>query len=265
MRTRMIFVSCGQQTQEEIALGRELAATIEARRMVPFFAQDVHSPADLNGEIFRAIQKCDGFLAVLHRRGEVNYRDFPPVQRSSVWIQQEIAVLSYRMFLQDHAVPVRVYSERGIRLEGIMQAAIINPIEFDTTDEVLRSIDAWLTGHEFDEHPVTARREASFRRRIERLTEHGFLVMELIAAHCITPADFADYHTVQDDFFDVLRTQGRAEHEIGQEYHHAFGQLISLGLLRSQKNPTDGRIAMWIAKQWWDLILDELRGQGRVV
>ncbi len=75
--------------------------------MAAFFAQDVHSAGDLNSEIFRALQTCDAFLGILQKRGLVEYADFAPIERASVWIQQEIAIFSYRMFLEQRSLPIR--------------------------------------------------------------------------------------------------------------------------------------------------------------
>jgi hypothetical protein len=67
---RRIFVSCGQETEEEITLGKEIIKVIDANNdMTGFFAQNVHSIEDLNRAVFEALKTCDGFFAVLHKRG----------------------------------------------------------------------------------------------------------------------------------------------------------------------------------------------------
>ena len=66
---KQIFVSCGQESQDEIALGRKIIKVIdEHKRMRGFFAQDVHSPSDLNRAVFDQLKTCDGFFAVMHKR-----------------------------------------------------------------------------------------------------------------------------------------------------------------------------------------------------
>src|SRR5713101_4398463 len=99
MPERRIFVSCGQLTELERKLGRDLTATIEAHPgMTAFFAGEVHSAAGLNAEIFQ----------------------------------------------EGTPRPIMVYQQRGIRLEGLMSAAIVNPVPFNADDEVIAGVEAWL-------------------------------------------------------------------------------------------------------------------------
>ena len=258
-RQRTVFVSCGQLTEAERELGRTLARIIEGRGMRAFFAQDVHSAGDLNSEVFRAIQACDAFLAILQRRGEVRYASFPPIQRSSVWIQQEVAIFCYRMFLEQRSLPIRVYSERGILREGVMNIAVVNPIEFDRDDEVLAGVDTWLKGREFDEHPVLARRDELFQSRIAGMKDDHLLLLELLAAHCDGPDDWAYYYSVRDDFYAVLRRAGLADPQIDERLKDAYAAIHSHSLVYGEK----GGQRIWIAKQWYQSILDELRNRGR--
>lgn len=265
-RQRTVFVSCGQLTEPEKALGREVAQVIEGHGMTAFFAQDVHSAGDLNSEVFRAIQTCDAFLAILQKRGTVKFADHPQSERSSVWIQQEIAVFCYRMFLEQQSLPLRVYSQREIRREGVMEIAIVNPIDFDRDDEVVAGVDAWLKSREFEEHPVRARREALFQARLARTDKDQLLLLELVAAHCVEPDDSTSHSSVRDDFYAMLNQAGVKENEqIEPRFNGAYATLRSLGLLRTEQNNTTGLVSIWIAKQWWHLVLDELRNRGRRV
>ena len=93
MANKRILVSCGQETDKEIRLGRDIINVIGNHKgMGGFFSQHVHSPADLNSGVFAALKTCDGFFAVMHKRGGITYRNYPVTHRSSVWIQQEIAI-----------------------------------------------------------------------------------------------------------------------------------------------------------------------------
>ena len=104
MAKKRIFVSCGQDTSAERTLGSDVVALLDRRGVSGFFADHVHSATDLNSEVFRARQRGDAFLAILHQRGEVRFRDYPVSLRASVWVQQEIAVFCYRMFRQQQVV-----------------------------------------------------------------------------------------------------------------------------------------------------------------
>jgi hypothetical protein len=186
----------------------------------------------------------------------VTYKDYLQSERSSVWIQQEIAVFSYRMFLEDRALPIRVYSERGIRREGVMEVAIVNAIEFDRGAEILTDVDKWLGGPEFEEHPVVKRREDLFRRRMVNAVDEHWLMLEIIAAHTeqgrVVRGDI-----VHRDFLPVMAARGRPAPEIQPLFDRVLSELIEWGVLLG---PT-GQIM--IGHQWWSLVLDELRSQGR--
>ncbi len=265
MANKRIFVSCGQEADGEISLGQEILKHIQQHGNKGFFAQEVHSVSDLNAEVFRAIQSCDGFFAVMHKRGEVKYREFPLTHRSSVWIQQEIAVLSFRNFLQQRHVPIRVYMEKEILLEGLMRTTIVNPYYFEKKEEVLEGLSRWLTGAEFEEHPRFARRESVFRRRIQGFQDDDWLILELISAHSVAPGDMADYHEILSDFCAILREKGLNDQQTGHSYSEARRRLMDNGLVREIKDPRAGTTHIGIAKQWWDLVLEELRTVGRMV
>jgi hypothetical protein len=184
IRKKVVFVSCGQETASERALGHQICSTIDMfPRTKSFYADLVHSPNDLNSEVFGALNRCDAFFAVMHDRGTVQYNNKPAVRRSSVWIQQEIAILCFRMSVRKTHLPVRVYMEEPLFLEGVMKTAIVNPIGFKEPYEVLDGLSTWLSGHDFDEDPIAARRETSFRQRVATIGEMEWLAIELAAAH----------------------------------------------------------------------------------
>lgn len=263
MPNRRIFVSCGQETQQEISLGREIIKVIDDNKgMKGFFAQDIHSAADLNSSVFAAVKACDGFFAVMHKRGGVTYRDYAVIHRSSVWIQQEIAIIAYRSFLQGRDVPVCVYQEKGILLEGIMKTSIVNPITFQENKEVLAGLSKWLTGPAFEEHPVLERRESLFRKRIQSLTNDDWFLLELITAHTSGPGEAVIYHNAYNDFYDFFKQKGMNNDQIDPIFNQSRNNLISLGLIIQEKNDQRGSI-FTIATQWWNLLLEELRNQGR--
>jgi hypothetical protein len=263
MAERLVFVSYGQLTTEERALGQEVAQVVREHGMRPFIAQEVHSASDLNSNVFEAVRTCDAFLGILQQRGTVTFRDYPPTERSSVWIQQEFAMLCYRAFVEKRSIPMRVYAERGIRREGVMEIAMANPIEIDNPDEILADVDKWLGSPDFDEHPVVGTREGLFRRRMRATDDSQQLLLELVAAHCIHSDDFAQFPEVQRDFVAVLADEGIEATQANGQFGGAFEGLKNLGLLRLEyiRNSDDQRL--WIPKQWWTLVLDEFRRRGR--
>jgi len=144
MRKKRIFISCGQRLPEEKSFGLEIQRLIN-EKMDGFFAEEAHDAADLNTSLFRELQNCDGFVSVMHKRGEVNYSDSPAHYRASVWIQQEIAILHYRSLLIGRPIPMRIYLESGIQPEGLTQYSMINPIPFQDKETVLENLARWLS------------------------------------------------------------------------------------------------------------------------
>ena len=175
MRQKRIFISCGQRLPEEKRFGLEIQRLIN-ENMIGFFAEEAHDAADLNTSLFRELQNCDGFVAVMQKRGKVDYPDSPAHHRASVWIQQEIAILHYRSFLSGRPIPMRIYLESGIEPEGLTQYSMINPIKFQDTQIILEDLAKWLRGSTFDEPPVLVRRENVFRRRVEANDEYDWLI-----------------------------------------------------------------------------------------
>src|SRR5215468_2425547 len=189
MAERLVFVSYGLLTVEERRLGDRVAGVIRAHGMRPFIAQEVHSAGDLNSNVFEAVRICDAFLGIMQKRGTVAFQDYPPTERSSVWIQQEFAIFCYRAFVEGRSIPMRIYTERGIRREGVMEIAMANPIDFETPDEIAENVDHWLGGPDFDEHPVLRTREEMFKRRLSQTDADQKLLLEVIAAHCLQAGD----------------------------------------------------------------------------
>src|SRR5215471_6539139 len=147
MAKRRIFISCGQRSVEEKKFGQQIQRLINQKKNLEgFFAEEAHDPSDLNTALFRELQHCDGFVAVLHKRGEIHDAGFDLTHRASVWIQQEIGILFYRSFLlgRPEALPMRIYIEQGILHEGLTRFSIINPIWFDTKQTVIDDLSKWL-------------------------------------------------------------------------------------------------------------------------
>lgn len=256
MPKKRIFISCGQITEDEKRFGKELRKLLDKNDMVGFFADEAHEPADLYTYLFRELQHCNGYIAVLQNRGEVRFDDFDPIHRASVWIQQEIAVVFYRCFLLGRSIPMRIYMERGLRHEGFITVSIINPIQFDDKETVFKDLSKWLKGPTFEEQPVLVRRESAFENRARALDEEDWLLLELIAVHSPDPGGLAPEGQITKDFLELC-SQARTK----QYYtRNKLGRLEFTGLITIiQERPR----RIQINKPWWDLILDELRNQGR--
>jgi hypothetical protein len=133
----IIFISCGQFTEEEKNLGKALAEIIdESTRFQGYFAQNQSSLEGLSKHIFGAVDTCAGFVAVMHHRGMVQTPQGRNI-RASVWIEQEIAIAAFLAQAQGRELPVALYVQHGVSLEGVRQQLILNPITFSDSAEVV--------------------------------------------------------------------------------------------------------------------------------
>jgi hypothetical protein len=253
---RRIFVSCGQESNEEVTLGNDVIKVIDAHDGTKgFFSQNVHSIEDLNRAVFGALQTCDGFFAVLHKRGGVTYGNYPITHRASVWIQQEIGILAYRSFLQGRHIPVRVYQEQGILFEGIMKTAIINPIIFRRKEEVLGGLTEWLRGPEFEDDPVLSRRESIFKNRIAALQNYDWILLGLIVAHSPEPGEQASISQIAKDFEEIMPEVFAREN---RSINNLLGRMAATGIIEA----ATGSGWVRICKPWWEFTLYELKNRG---
>jgi len=123
---RLIFVSCGQVTEEEKQLGTAVKNLIDSMEgFQAYFAEEVHDLTALGHHIFDALFRCSGAISFLQKRGSVtgiSGEDWGV--RSSVWVNQEIAILAFRKFLAadlgqispgDHIEPFRFLATFTIR------------------------------------------------------------------------------------------------------------------------------------------------------
>lgn len=266
MARRPIFISYGLEDDEERKLGSEVKEIIDSQPgMECFLSGSVHSADELNTAVFKAIHDCQGFVAIMHQRGEIKYKDYELKSRSSVWIQQEIAILVYRRFLLNRVVPIRVYYEKGILLEGIMKNSIINPIEFKHGDEVKASVKEWITGPEFEKDPILSVREGLFQKRIQNLSENAWLLLELIAAHSLKPGSEVDKISVHDEFLDVCKTgKGMTDpKKIEDAYTQAFRALNARRLVEERLLADKATRVFIIREPWLDMLAAELKHQHR--
>lgn len=265
MAKKRIFISCGQRNGEEKNFGREIQQLInQNKNLEGFFAEEAHDASDLNTALFRELQRCDGFVAVAHKRGEILDPGFDVTHRASVWIQQEIGILFYRSFLlgRPEALPMRIYIEQGILHEGLTRYSIINPIWFDTKQIVIDDLSKWLEGPSFEEQPVLARREDLFRRRALTLSDHEWLILEITAAHSRRVGDPAIRDFVQGDFCLIVEEAGIDHEAAPRRFENALSILIEQGVIVVTN--IDNRLCLRIQPQWWDLVLDELRTRERL-
>lgn len=148
MPDRLVFVSCGQRTDAESQLGRLVTDLINGTPgFEAYFADTVHDLSSLSGHILDALRRASGALVIMHPRGLVHTSDGAPLGvHSSVWINQEVALLAYRQFFERRALPVLAFCEESISLEGAMTSFIVNPLRRVDTEFVVQETQKWLAG-----------------------------------------------------------------------------------------------------------------------
>lgn len=168
MSNRLIFVSCGQLTDEEKSVGLAVKATIDATPgFEAYFAESVHDLDALGRNILDALHQCSGALIFLHERGTViDASGSEWGHRSSVWVNQEIAVLAYRQFLESRHIPALVFKDKRVKLEGAMTTLIVNALPIVGTADVVKAVESWL-GNE----PFSVGRDDVFSEKWDRLSE----------------------------------------------------------------------------------------------
>jgi hypothetical protein len=147
MSKRTIFISCGQYTPEEKALGKAIVKMVDdLPGMKAYFAEEVQDLIGLDSNILAKLHECDGFITVLHPRGDIKRPEGLVITRASVWIEQEIAIAAYIRQTEKRALPVIAFKHRSVGLEGIRGLVQLNPVEFTHEMEVLAALPALLEG-----------------------------------------------------------------------------------------------------------------------
>lgn len=256
MPTRLIFICHGQLPGEK-EKGLKLRNLIDGMPgFRAFFAEAVHSTDGLSQHIFANLEHCDGFLAVMHKRGDVSFhgRTFT---RASVWLQQELAIVSFINSLraQERRIKVRVFAQHGIKREGLVSELILNPIDFENDDDIPLLVQEWLFGPDFAEDPIERTREGLFRKLTSDFTDDHWRYLEvMMALSGGTTNDVAQSHVLT-----MLKQMGGLEHHDVPDKLKERGFITLGGIDRVRgMEPT----ALTLA--FIDLIREELRRRGTV-
>jgi hypothetical protein len=139
-RKGTVFISCGQFSEPERALGRRVAELVE--ELTPFegyFAENQISLEGLTRSILGKLFDSVGFIAIMHNRGKVQTLN-GTLTRASVWIEQEVAIAALMQQVAGRPLYVASYIEEGVALEGVRQHIHLNPVSFRTDEDVLRHL-----------------------------------------------------------------------------------------------------------------------------
>lgn len=151
MAERLIFVSCGQQTSDEKRLGTAVKNLVDSTDgYTAYFAEYVQSLEALAKNVFDGLRRCSGLISFLHERGFVTSGTGQEWgYRSSAWVNQEIAILAYRRQFEGIDIPILVFKDERVRLEGAMTSLIVNPIPMGSESDILLHVESWLKSTAF--------------------------------------------------------------------------------------------------------------------
>jgi len=256
MPTRLIFICHGQLDREKengLRLARLIDQTTGFRA---FFAEAVHDTDGLSQHIFANLERSDGFLTVMHKRGEVEFmgRQFT---RSSVWIQQELAIVAFLNYLRQPArrIRVRVFVQRGINREGLADVLIVNPTEFEQDKELPPLVREWLTGPDFAEDVAAGTRQRLFQTMTAIFTQDHWRFLELMMV--------LSRGTTEDVDEGQIRRMVESIGGPTQPLNTIEELLVGSGfLLKGYRDGMRGMVPIRLTAGFIDLIGEELRRRG---
>jgi hypothetical protein len=144
---KTVFISCGQSSQLEKALGEKVVALVaEKTPFQGYFAEDQTTLEGLTRSILSRLFSSVGFIAIMHRRGTVQTLN-GSLTRASVWIEQEIAIAALMQQVVGRPLHVASYVQEGIALEGVRHYIHLNSVPFrteqDVIDDLSRRLPTW--------------------------------------------------------------------------------------------------------------------------
>ncbi len=139
----LVFISCGQCTDDEIALGNEIEQFIRNDTPYePYFAEQQNTLEGLVANILSALGRASAFIGIMHHRDAIATPHGVTRIRGSVWIEQELAIASFIQHVLKHKIEVLLYLQRGIYREGIRSQLRLKPIEFDSSADIITNLKA---------------------------------------------------------------------------------------------------------------------------
>jgi hypothetical protein len=219
-KRQIIFISCGQVTDEEKKLGAAICRLVEELTPFrPYFAEYQSSLDGLSKNILGALDKAVGLIAVLHPRGVVRFPDGSERVRASVWVEQEIAVASYLTQIAGRKLHLAAYTHILVEREGMRDQLLLNPQNFSTSEQVLAHLTDLLP--RWGESEVNGRPDVGIRieHRKSRISaerheyqlqvivlNQGIEPIEKYYMELLFPSDFLEQSTVHSFEIKERRT-----------------------------------------------------------
>lgn len=249
MSEKIIFISCGQEIDEEKSLGTATKNLIDKTPgFRAYFAETVHDLDALASNIFDALRDCSGLIAILHDRGLVKKSDGQDWgHRSSVWINQEIAILAYRQRAEGISIPIPilVFKEGIVKLEGAMTQLIVNPLPFGSQEEILAQVRDWLDTKHFP--PGSEVRHEIFLGNWSQLSPGA---LHTVAALSDLGGENVKENTVRRR---LIQQYGYNKNDASRALREALGEFINNELVKLIPNTHSGD-ELSINSTWrWDV------------
>jgi hypothetical protein len=147
----LVFISCGQSTEQEKRLGKAVATIVRGFKFEPYFAETQSSLNGLHENILSKLNECAGLISIMHDRGKVAGIDGNFHVRGSVWVEQEIAIAAFITHALKRKIEVACFISTEIKREGIRDLLHLNPVMFTENGEVLEQLpsilETWTFGH----------------------------------------------------------------------------------------------------------------------
>lgn len=180
MDKKLIFISCGQYSQDEKDLGLKIVEIIrENPNFEAFYAENQCDLRGLSQNIFKKLHEAVGFIAIMHHRGKLQMPE-KEIIRASVWIEQEIAIASFIEEILQKKIKVIAFIQEGIHLEGVRTLLMLNPYKFTKSEEVSAKVKeilpVWARELGGDEFELIFERENEFEHPVVRPCKYKILV-----------------------------------------------------------------------------------------
>lgn len=177
----LVFISCGQATQEEKRLGSEVCQLVsELTQYRPYFAENQASLEGLTQNILGNLNRAIGLIAIMHPRGVVRLHDGTEGIRGSVWIEQELAIAAFIEQVLNRKIKVAAYIHKDIRREGMRDQLLLSPIRFSTDSDVVEHLRNVLPDWCVARDPTAENRWNLVREELSKLPEYNRQAVRLL-------------------------------------------------------------------------------------
>jgi len=113
-KRKSVFISCGQFTEEERALGKRVSELVsECTPFEGYFAENQTTLATLTENVLRRLYDSVGLIVIMHHRGMVEVPG-RKLTRASVWIEQEVAVATLMQQILKRPLHVALFANPAV-------------------------------------------------------------------------------------------------------------------------------------------------------